>query len=580
MAADIAEPPQRCGQTQLERRFAGADEPRERHAGVFVLPFEALEPLALCGTAELGLRPLGELGEEGCVCAPDRLQLVLGQQLAGVLAHGLEQREPRAGTEFALQQALVDERAQPVELGSADGFGSLERAAAREDGERGEVAPLAGLQELGAPFEGRTERLLSRGQVTRADTEDGQPSVEPLAQARGREHARPRSGELDCERQAVEPTADRPQGLLVLRAAAEVGLERTRTRDEQLERIVLRKRLHRVHLLARQMENRTAGHDDPQPRRRCKQPHELRAGGEQVLEAVEHDEKLARPQPARQRLRRRLARSLGDAEALHDRREEERVVAERREVDENRAVGERRCRGAREREREPRLPAAPGTGQGQETRVVLADEPPELCELALAPDQRVRRGRQLRDRRRCGRSECRIVTEDRAFQVPQLDPGLQAELVAERRVARAVDLERIHLAAVPVQGEHQLGARALAEGMLRDERPQFREGGLVATGGHLRREPLFLRDEPELVEPHRLCPREALVRDVGECGSAPQRERASEQRGGERRVAVDERRAALLEPVLEPRRVELPLPDLECVPRRDGRDPGLGQGLA
>ena len=42
------------------------------------------------------------------------------------------------------EQALLDERLQRVEIGLADFFGRLQRAAAREDGEAGEELLLLG----------------------------------------------------------------------------------------------------------------------------------------------------------------------------------------------------------------------------------------------------------------------------------------------------------------------------------------------------------------------------------------------------------------------------------------------------
>ena len=49
------------------------------------------------------------------------------------IVSSIQKRSPRVA-----QQALLDERLQDVEVGVADVFGSVERAAAGEDGEAGE----------------------------------------------------------------------------------------------------------------------------------------------------------------------------------------------------------------------------------------------------------------------------------------------------------------------------------------------------------------------------------------------------------------------------------------------------------
>jgi hypothetical protein len=99
------------------------------------------------------------------------------QPLRRELANRLEHPVALAGV---AEQALVDQRSDLVEIGSADLLGGLQRAAAGEDGQAGEDVLLGSRQQVVAPGNRRGERPLPLRCRPRAACEQGQPLIEPL----------------------------------------------------------------------------------------------------------------------------------------------------------------------------------------------------------------------------------------------------------------------------------------------------------------------------------------------------------------------------------------------------------------
>ena len=166
------------------------------------------------------------------VPAAERLPIGLpGQFLQAILAYGLEEtvRPP-----WRREQALRYERVEHLERGVGDGLGSLDRAPAREHGETDERALLARAGEPHAPLDGRSQRPLARWRVARPRR--AHHVAEPFQQLRRREEADPSGGELDRERQAVEPRAQRLDGALVVAAQPEGRVTGRGVRREQLAR--------------------------------------------------------------------------------------------------------------------------------------------------------------------------------------------------------------------------------------------------------------------------------------------------------------------------------------------------------
>ncbi len=121
---------------------------------------------------------------------------------------------PRRPSGGAAGEALLDERAERVDVAAADLLGALEREAAAEDGEPREEPLLCG------PRAGRSSRRSSlrgvrwrSGASRRPDVRSGRRCVEPLEQLDGRQDPGACSGQLDRERQVVEAAADGGHGL-------------------------------------------------------------------------------------------------------------------------------------------------------------------------------------------------------------------------------------------------------------------------------------------------------------------------------------------------------------------------------
>src|SRR5207249_4629409 len=88
-----------------------------------------------------------------------------------------------------------------------DVFGRLRRAAAREDGERTEEAPLLFWEEVVRPLDRGAQRLLARVGVA-SSLEEVEALGEPLEDLGRGERPRARCGELDRERERVEAGAE------------------------------------------------------------------------------------------------------------------------------------------------------------------------------------------------------------------------------------------------------------------------------------------------------------------------------------------------------------------------------------
>ena len=74
-----------------------------------------------------------------------------------------------------------------------------------------------------------------------------------------------------------------------------------------------------------------------------------------------------------------------------------------------------------------------------------------------------------------------MLLENALVQRPQRLARLDPELVDEHAAPGGERVERLGLASRAVQGEHQLAAKTLTQGMLRDERLQLGDDLVVAT---------------------------------------------------------------------------------------------------
>ena len=150
------------------------------------------------------------------------------------------------------KETLFDKRLQGVEVGVSDFLCGFERAAAGEDGEGPKEALLLLGEEVVAPLDRRSQRLLP-GVCVAAALEQVEPLREPLQDLLGREHLRAGGRELDREREQVETAAE----LGDLLARFELGAlaeERDSLRFLQRWDLVLDLALHAQELAARAEE--------------------------------------------------------------------------------------------------------------------------------------------------------------------------------------------------------------------------------------------------------------------------------------------------------------------------------------
>ncbi len=228
----------------------------------------------------------------------------------------------------------------------------------------------------------------------------------------GREELRARRGQLDGERQSVEPAADAGN----LRRACCVELEFRVDRlcadreeahhvglDERLERKVGARdleRRNRVLALGGQPQRGAARGQDPHPWGRGEQVADEGSSGKDLLEVVQHEQHP----PLAQMLDHALAQvplALAHVERPRDRRHHQLRARDRREADEQRTVAELGLELVRDCQPDSRLARASRAGEGDQSRALFAEQRADRCELETAADER--RGRDRQRLRRPGR---------------------------------------------------------------------------------------------------------------------------------------------------------------------------------
>ena len=251
-----------------------------------------------------------------------------------------------------------------------------------------------------APLEGRAQRPLAARQVLRAADEQVERPVETMVHRRGRQELRARSGELDRERQPVEPRADLGDCGGVLLVELEVRVDGAGTGGEQPHRVVRGQLLEaqpgaglgrcegrdRVLVLPREPERRAARGEHEQPRRRRQQAGDELDVRHELLEVVEQQEHAPIAELGRERVLQRIAR-LTHVERLCERGSEQRRIVHRGEVDEDGAVAQLRPELRGGGDREPCLARAARAGERDETYVVAPEERGDRGHLEAATHQ-------------------------------------------------------------------------------------------------------------------------------------------------------------------------------------------------
>ena len=141
--------------------------------------------------------------------------------------------------------------------------------------------------------------------------------------------------------------------------------------------------------------------------------------------------------------------------------------------------------------------------------------------------------------------------------------GLDAQLLAKHTAQFLVGAQRFGLASATVEGKHQLGGEALAQGLGGHQRLELAHQVGVTSERQRGLDALLGGPETTLLEAGRLPLGEGLVRELGQGRAPPQDERFGE--GGERRGGVVDLvgPSPLFDQALEAQEVEVLGTDLE-----------------
>ncbi len=161
------------------------------------------------------------------------------------------------------------------------------------------------------------------------------------------------------------------------------------------------------------------------------------------------------------------------------------------------------------------------------------------------------------------RQELRILAEDRPLEPPQLRPGLDAEILEQRRSRIAIRVESFGLPAAAIEGEHEQAAKPFAIRVPGDQALQLRDDSVVRAFVEVEVDPPLGRGKTEVFEARSLGNGERGV-DAYEGRPAPELE------GGAR---------SLLPELQELGEVELAGRDPERVAVADRLDPPRSEHL-
>jgi hypothetical protein len=165
------------------------------------------------------------------------------------------------------------------------------------------------------------------------------------------------------------------------------------------------------------------------------------------------------------------------------------------------------------------------------------------------------------------------LREDVAFELPQRASRFEAELLGKQPSPVLIGLERLRVAAGPVESEHQLSPRPFSQRVLGHEALELADQVGVAPQREVGLDPFLERPEAQLSQPCDFGPGERLVGELVQRPPAPQTQRVPQHPGGLCGLAGGERPSPLVEQRLEPARVDRGQLDAQEVPGCAGDDP-------
>ena len=388
----------------------GLECPPDRGADVVELGSHPCAPHVLIGTFQSRARLLREAGEVlGVTPAPSVGVAGLVEALACVRSERLQHRVSRATVCRAVadHHGLADQARERLDgipaldaLPGRHGFGRGRTEGSREDAESSEDALLGRRTEREGPVDRGAQGLVALDGGTSPTGQEPEAFVETsrdLGRAHGDDSRR--RGELDRERDAVEPSAQLPDRGAGRRVEHEGRIHRLRAIDEQSpgvapdERLEVRrrvgygKRAQRSHVLAVDREALAAGCQDADlwrfPQHRIDEP---RRGIEQVFAVVQHEEQSLAAQELGDEIHDRDARAWLDTQGGGNDLEHGFRFARGRELAEPCPIPEVRQDLGRDLDREASLADAADTGEREQSP--LTKRVRNVCDILVASDER------------------------------------------------------------------------------------------------------------------------------------------------------------------------------------------------
>jgi hypothetical protein len=296
---------QRFRRGEPERRVSRLECVGERRPEVVELDRQSIDPRLLLGRPPKLPRMLPEGEHVLRVSASQLVDLAaLIEPVLRKLAHRFQHRE---AVVVPANETELEESRDIARVRSTDLLGSLARPPAAKDREAGEQVLLRLVEQVVAPGDCGRQRALPGRRVPTAG-QDRQMSFQPVGKLRCIRAARPRGGELQGEREAVEPLTDPADG----RTVPEAGIHFTGPLDEQGGRVVEWERLHAVLAFAPDPERDATRHEQRRVPRALEEIHDRRGRLEQVLEVVEHEQQALALQPIHELTRVLDRQHVGD----------------------------------------------------------------------------------------------------------------------------------------------------------------------------------------------------------------------------------------------------------------------------
>ncbi len=343
----------------------------------------------------------------------------------------------------------------------------VQAAAAGEHAHPPEHRRQGGGQQLIAPRDGVPQGLLAP-RPARVGGSQGQALPEPGQQRLGREQLDPRRGQLDRQRQPVQPGADRRDVCGVAVSDRETGPYHLRLLGEQHRRAARRhlrgaatarngQRRHRQLVFSPDMQRAPGCGQDHQPGRGRQQRRRHRGGAVKLLQVVQHQQGAAFAQVTGHHVR--AGPVAGHVQAPGNRLPHHLAVTDRRQRDEIPAVRECLVQRRGGGQGQPGLADAARAGQRHQPDVRAGHGGAQGRQLVAAADQRRHRLREARPgaqapQRRKPLRQARsgeLVDVFRCLDVLQPVKAQVAEGNSGREVRRGQQPRRVgrhHLAAV------------------------------------------------------------------------------------------------------------------------------------